>query len=327
MESPLKIILPGGSGQVGTLLARAFHAAGHDVTVLSRRPATEPWRSALWDGKTLGPWAETFESADVVVNLAGKNVNCRYTPENQREIMASRVDSTRVVGEAIARAEQPPKVWLQSSTATLYAHRYDAPNDEHTGIIGGHESGAPEKWRFSVEVAKAWEQAVDDAPTPATRKVKLRSAMIMSPDAGGIFDTLLRLVRLGLGGPAGNGRQYVSWIHEMDFVEALYWLTEHPLEGVVNLSSPNPLPYTDFMKTLRTAWGMPVGLPATEWMLAVGTFLLRTETELVLKSRRVVPTRLQESGFSFEYPDWRAAAENLCRRWREARGAGSARRT
>ena len=315
----MKIVIPGGSGQVGTLLARAFQKGGHEVVVLSRSAADTPWRSVIWDGKTLQAWAEEFEGADVVINLAGKNVNCRYTPENQQEILDSRIDSTRVVGEAIAQADQPPKVWLQSSTATIYSHRFDAPNDEVTGIIGGSEPDAPDKWGFSIEVAKAWEAAVDDAETPQTRKLKLRSAMIMSPDAGGIFDTLLRLVRFGLGGKAGDGKQYVSWIHEADFIQALYWLIAHPeLEGVVNLSSPHPLPYAAFMKALRESWGTPLGLPATRWMLEVGTFLLGTETELVLKSRRVVPTRLQASGFTFRYPHWADAADDLCRQWREA---------
>lgn len=314
----MKIIIPGGSGQVGTLLARSFHAEGHEVVVLSRSKIASDWGSAVWNSHTLGPWAETFEGADVVINLAGKNVNCRYTPENQREIMLSRLESTRIVGEAIANAKDPPKVWLQSSTATIYSHRYDAPNDEITGILGGSEPDAPDKWAYSIEVAKAWEAALDEAKTPQTRKLKLRSAMIMSPDPGGIFATLLGLVRLGLGGKAGDGRQYVSWIHETDFINALNWLIkEGSLEGVVNLSSPNPLPYSDFMKALRKSWGVPVGLPATKWMLELGTFLLRTETELVLKSRRVVPTRLQESGFSFQFPEWSGAAHDLCRRWRE----------
>ncbi len=302
------------------MLARAFLSDGHDVTVLSRQPTPGACHTALWNGKTLGPWAETFEGADVVINLAGKNVNCRYTPENKREIMRSRVDSTRVVGEAIAQCKRPPKLWLQSSTATIYAHRYDAPNGKITGIIGGNEPDAPRKWDYSVEVAKAWEAAVDEAKVPRTRTVQLRSAMIMSPDEGGIFATLLRLIQSGLGGKAGDGRQYVSWIHERDFVRALYWLIEHEeLEGAINLSSPNPLPYADFMRQLRESAGVPIGLPATEWMLDIGTWLLRTETELVLKSRRVAPARLLESGFSFDYPKWSGAADNLCERFKNRR--------
>jgi len=190
----MKIVLAGGTGQVGTILARAFHADGHDVAVLSRTPRTAPWRSLAWDGAHHGVWAREREGADVVVNLAGRSVNCRYTAENRRLITDSRVNSTRVVGEAIARAARPPRVWLQMSTATIYAHRYDAPNDETTGIIGGAESNAPDTWRFSIDVARSWERALAEAATPRTRKVALRSAMVMSLDRGGVFDTLLHLV-------------------------------------------------------------------------------------------------------------------------------------
>ena len=168
--------------------------------ILSRSPGPAPWRFVAWDAKTLGGWAREIDRAGVVINLAGRSVNCRYNARNRREIMESRVDSTRVVGEAIAAASRPPRVWLQASTATIYAHRYDAANDEATGILGGAEPGVPETWRFSIDVAKAWEAALDEAATPRTRKVKLRAAMVMSPDRGGIFDTLLGLVRRGLGG-------------------------------------------------------------------------------------------------------------------------------
>ncbi len=312
----MKIVIPGGSGQVGTLLARSFHRDGHEVIVLSRTPADAPWRTVTWDAQTLAPWTDELEKADVVINLAGRNVNCRYTSENRRLIKESRVNSTRVVGEAIAQAQNPPRVWLQASTATIYAHRYDAPNDEN-GIIGGHEPGVPETWRFSIDVATAWERALDDAATPRTRKVKLRSAMTMSPDRGGVFDTLLRLVRLGLGGRAGDGRQFVSWIHDEDFVRAIYWLIEHPqLDGAVNLAAPEPLPNAEFMRALRNAWGIPIGLPATAWMLEIGARVIRTETELILKSRRVVPGRLMNVGFKFHFPTWPEAARDLCERWK-----------
>jgi uncharacterized protein (TIGR01777 family) len=313
----MKIILPGGSGQVGVVLARAFSADRHEVVVLSRRPTAAPWRVVAWDAKTPGPWMAELDGADVVINLAGRSVNCRYNAANRREIMESRVDSTRVVGQAIGRAARPPRVWLQASTATIYAHRYDAPNDEITGIIGGNDPDAPASWRFSIEVATAWERAANDAVTPQTRKVLLRSAMTMSPDRGGVFDALLGLARRGLGGTSGDGRQFVSWIHDRDFIRAVYWLIEHELEGPINLASPNPIPNTSFMRALRSAWGIRVGLPANRWMLEVGTFLMRTETELVLKSRRVVPARLAQSGFTFDFPNWPEAAVDLCRRWRE----------
>jgi uncharacterized protein (TIGR01777 family) len=210
-------------------------------------------------------------------------------------------------------AARPPRVWLQASTATLYSHRYDGPNDEANGVIGGREEDAPDTWKFSIDVAQAWERACAEAQVPATRKVLLRSAMTMSPDPGGVFDTLLGLVRRGLGGAAGDGRQFVSWIHGDDFVRAVQWLIEHDdLEGVVNLASPHPLPNAEFMRILREAAGVRFGLPATSWMLEIGAVFLRTETELILKSRRVVPHRLLERGFAFQYPHWPDAARQLC---------------
>jgi uncharacterized protein len=320
----MKVVIPGGTGQVGTVLARAFVADGHDVVVLSRNPVPAPWRILRWDAATVGDWAAEIDGADAVINLAGRSVNCRYSARNRRLILDSRVNSTRAVGQAIARAARPPRVWLQASTATIYAHRYDASNDEAAGIIGGSEPDAPDTWRFSVDVAKAWEQAANETDTPRTRKVLLRSAMTMSPDRGGVFDVLLGLVRRGLGGASGNGRQFVSWIHDRDFVRAVYWLIDRDeLNGPVNVASPNPVPNAEFMRTLRKAWGIGFGLPASRWMLEVGAFFLRTETELILKSRRVVPGRLLQSGFEFQFPTWVEAAADLCRRWREARRSGT----
>jgi uncharacterized protein (TIGR01777 family) len=302
-------------------LAAAFHKSGHDVVVLSRKPTSAPWRVIAWDADTLGGWAAELEGAAVVINLAGRSVNCRYNAKNCRLIKESRVNSTRLVGEAIAQASCSPAVWLQASTATIYAHRYDAPNDETRGTIGGREPNAPDTWRFSIDVATSWEQAMDQAVTPHTRKVKMRSAMVMSPDRGGVFDTLLRLVRFGLGGAAGKGRQYVSWIHRDDFVRAIDWLIEHgEVAGAVNLAAPEPLPNAEFMRALREAWGIRFGLPAKQWMLEIGALLLRTETELILKSRRVIPGRLLQSGFTFQFPTWPEAARDLCHRWRDMHG-------
>ena len=316
----MKIVIPGGSGQVGTLLGRAFHRGGHEVIELSRRPlAARAWRVVKWDGRTLGAWTAELEAADAVINLAGRSVNCRYTAENRQQIMQSRVDSARAVGEAITKAKRPPRVWLQASTATIYAHRYDAANEERTGILGGSEPDVPDTWRFSIAVANAWEQAVTEAgPLRQTRTVLLRSAVTLSPDPGSAFEMLLRLVRFGLGGTSGDGRQYVSWIHEIDFIRAIYRLIEDDaLAGAVNLASPNPLPNAEFMRMLRAAWGIRFGLPASAWMLEVGAVFLRTETELILKSRRVVPGRLLEDGFRFEFPHWNDAARELCERWRK----------
>jgi uncharacterized protein (TIGR01777 family) len=313
----MKIIIPGGSGQVGTILSRAFRERGDEVVVLSRKPASAPWRVVQWDGETLGDWVSELEGADAVINLAGQSVQCRYTAENRKIITDSRIKSTRVVGDAISRGWKPPRVWLQASTATIYAHRYDAPNDEATGIVGGAEPGAPDSWRFSIDVATSWERAANEAATPLTRRVLMRSAIVMSPDHGGPFDTLLRLVRFGLGGVAGDGRQFMSWIHDVDFTRAVVWLIENEkLSGPVNLAAPNPLINAEFMRVLRSAWGMPIGLPATEWMLELGAYVLGSETELILKSRRVVPSRLLESGFDFKFPTWPEAARDLCSRSR-----------
>lgn len=309
----MKIVIPGGTGELGTLLAGAFTADGHDVVVLSRRAGSAPWRVVLWDGALPGEWTREIEGADVVINLAGRSINCRYNAAHRREIVESRVRSTHVVGATIAAAARPPRVWLQASTATIYAHRYDAPNDEPTGEIGGDETGVPETWRFSVDVAKSWEEAANAVDTPQTRKVLLRTAVVMSPRRGGAFDLLYRLVRLGLGGSAGDGRQFVSWIHHADFVEAVRWLIGSSLDGAVNVASPQPLPYREFIGRLRQAAGVRVGLPSTKWMIELGAFALRTESELILKSRRVHPRRLLEDGFAFRFPSWKEPSEDLIR--------------
>ncbi|GAB2690393.1 TIGR01777 family oxidoreductase [Kitasatospora kifunensis] len=313
----MKIVLPGGTGHVGRLLEREWTAAGHEVVILTRRSGGG--REVHWDGRTLGPWAEVIDGSDLVVNLAGRSVSCRYTPANLQAMMDSRVHSAQVVGEAIAAAARPPRVWLQMSTATIYAHRFDAANDEATGLLGGAEPGIPRYWAYSVEIAKAWERAQAQADTPQTRKVALRTAMVMSPGRGGAFDLLLRLARLGLGGPVAGGAQYMSWIHGRDLVRSLDFLTaREDLSGPVNLAAPNPLPYRDFMRGVRTAWGIPLGLPATRWLAELGAFALRSDTELLLKSRRVVPGRLLEAGFDFEYTHWPEAAADLVRRTRGA---------
>lgn len=312
----MRIVIPGGTGQVGGVLARAFRGRGDEVVVLGRTAAKGV---VPWDGRTLGPWAAAVDGAEVVVNLAGRSVNCRYTQANLDAMMRSRVDSTRVVGEAISRAAHPPRVWLQMSTATIYAHTFGAPNDEATGRIGGGERGLPTYWDVSVEIAKAWERTLAEALTPHTRRVALRSAMVMSPDRGGVFDVLLGLVKMGIGGAAAGGRQYVSWIHDSDFVRAVELLAaREDLDGPFNLASPNPLPQRELMAELRRAAGSYVGLPATRWMLEVGAFLLRTDTELLLKSRRVIPARLLEAGFVFDQPLWAAAADDLVARRRIA---------
>jgi hypothetical protein len=315
----MKVILAGGTGQIGRVLVRAFGESGDELVVLTRGGSANA-RIVRWDAKTIGPWAAALDGADVVINLAGRSVNCRYTPANLKALMRSRVESTRVIGEAIGRCERPPGVWLQMSTATIYAHRFDASNDETTGIIGGGERGAPAYWKWSIDIARAWEHALETADTPSTRKVTLRAAMVMSPDEGGIFDTLYRLSRLWLGGPVAGGEQYISWIHETDFARALRFLIERDdIAGAVNVAAPTPLPQREFMAAVRRAVGIPVGLPATKWMLGIGAFFMRSDTELLLKSRRVIPGRLSDAGFAFCYPVWPGAAEDLV--LRSLRGA------
>jgi uncharacterized protein len=311
-----KYVLAGGTGQVGAVLRRHLAAAGHEVVVLTRRPG-RPGEVA-WDGRTVEPgWAGEVDGSDVVVNLAGRSVSCRYTPANLREMMDSRVDSARAVGEAVARAQRPPRVWFQMSTATIYAHRFDAPHDEATGVIGGDEPGVPGYWGYSVEIAKRWEAAQAEAELPATRRVALRAAMVMSPDRGGVFDVLSRMARLGAGGPVAGGAQYVSWIADRDLVRALDFLVEHDgLDGPVNLAAPGPLPQREFMRELRRAWRVPVGLPATRWMAEAGALVMRSDTELLLKSRRVVPGRLLGAGFAFTHGQWPEAARDLVARAR-----------
>ena len=320
----MKIVIPGGSGHLGTILARAFHPQ-HEVVVLTRRPGLRPWRTVAWDGITAGPWVGEIDGADVVINLAGRSVDCRYTERHRREILSTRVESTRAVGNAIAAVRNPPHVWLQASTATIYAHRYDAANDEDHGILGGSEPDAPNAWHFSIDVARQWEQAMDDANTPRTRKVKMRSAMVMTPDAGTPFAIFLRLVQFGLGGKAGDGRQFVSWVHHDDFVRAIRFLIDQRfLSGVVNIAAPNPLPNADFMKAIREAWGISFGIGAGRRLLEVGAFLHRTETELLLKSRRVISGRLMQNGFQFRHPNWPDAARELCDEWRALHGGRTA---
>jgi uncharacterized protein len=319
----LRIVLPGGSGQVGRMLARFFQERGHHVTVLTRSPYTAPWQTVHWDGQSLGSWVETLEGADVCIHLSGRSINCRYTARNRRELHDSRIGPTRLLHQAFACLVNPPRLWMNASTATIYRHSLDKAMDEATGEIGGNElisphHRAPEKWNWTVELVKDWESAFFSTATPRTRKIALRTALVFSPAPGSVFATLSHLVRAGLGGTQGNGRQLVSWMHESDYARALEFLIAHEgIEGPVNLSAPHPLPNREFMAALREAWDVPNGLPAPAALLAIGMFFLRTEPELVLKSRYVIPGRLLDAGFQFEFPTWPEAARELVRQWRQ----------
>lgn len=306
-----KIVIAGGSGFLGRALAAHFHKSGFLVTILTRSPkAADDATEIGWDARTTGDWARELENAVAVINLTGRSVNCRYHERNRRLILDSRILSTRVIGQAIARCKSPPAVWLNASTATIYKHALGPAWDE-SGQIGSTPEGMDE---FSIEVATAWERAFNEAKTPATRKIAMRAAMVFGLGRNSVFPMLRRLTRLGLGGKMGSGRQFVSWIHEDDFCRAVEWLiADDSFSGVVNIAAPNPVTNAEMMRIFRETFGIPIGLPAAKWMLEIGTFLLRTETELVIKSRHVVPRRLIESGFVFNFPFLDTAVEELCR--------------
>lgn len=305
-----RIILAGGSGFLGRVLARELLSRGQEVIVLTRSPRNgqDGVNEVAWDGKTLGNWAKELDRAAAVINLAGRSVNCRYHARNRREILESRIQPTRVLGEAIARCASPPRVWLNASTATIYKHTFGPAWDE-----AGDTGGTPAvKDEFSVDVATVWERAFAEARTRATRKIVLRSAMVLGIAPNSVFPTLRRLVRLGLGGRMADGRQYVSWIHQDDFCRAIDWLLQREdFNGVVNLAAANPVTNAEMMSALCKVCRVPFGLPATRWMLEIGAFFLRTETELILKSRRVTSGRLLASGFQFRFPELRGALRDL----------------
>jgi uncharacterized protein len=293
-----RIIIAGGRGYLGTVLARYFRKTW-EVVILSRKPMTSfdsehNIRFVHWDGQSLGNWTKELEGAEVVINLAGKSVNCRYNKKNKQEIFDSRTNATTIIGKAIKLVATPPKLWINSSSATIYRHAEDKDMDELEGEIGEG---------FSVEVAKRWEKTFYDFNIKNIRKIALRTAIVLGKTEG-VMLRLLNLVKFGLGGKNASGSQFVSWIHENDFCRAVSFLIEQEqIGGNVNLSSPNPITNDFLMKSIRKIKKISFGLPATKWMLKIGAFLLGTETELILKSRRVIPRRLLKSGFVFQYPN------------------------
>jgi len=305
-----RIVIAGGTGFLGTVLAKHFAAQHCDVLVFTRqpKPRSDGVREIAWDGETVGDWAAELEGAEAVINLCGKSVDCRYTAKNRKLLIESRTKPARAIGQAIAKCKVPPRVWLNASSATLYKHTFDTPMDED-GVQGAtHEA----KDEFSIEIINQWERAVNEVPTPKTRKVLLRTTMVLGLSRNSVVPVLRRLTKLGLGGRMGSGRQYVSWMHQDDFRRAVEWLLDHEqITGPVNMAAPNPLPNAEMMRIFREQCGMPIGLPATEWMLEIGAFFIRTETELIIKSRRVVPGRLLASGFQFRFPNFREALAEL----------------
>jgi NAD dependent epimerase/dehydratase family enzyme len=308
-------VIAGASGFMGANFVEHFRESGAEVATIGR---TAPVR---W-GQTAAI-TDLLEGAELLVNLAGKSVNCRYNESNRAEILRSRVDTTAELAEAIRACETPPALWVNSSTATIYRHAEDRAMTESTGELGEG---------FSVEVARAWESAFFAGELPGTRRVALRLAIVLG--RGGALTPMLMLARFGLGGPqldgrwvptktrvaagtfhrfrARGGRQRFSWIHIADVLGIIEFLRDRDdLDGVFNASSPNPTDNRTLMRTIRKVLGIPAGLPAFRWMTELGAIGIRTETELILKSRWVVPERLSAAGFSFEYPDLEQALRQI----------------
>lgn len=299
-----KIILAGGSGFLGQGIIKKFNSPVTQIVVLTRAASRQDKNITYinWDGKTLGAWALSLEGADALINLTGKSINTRYTEKNKSEIISSRVQAAKVLGEAVMNSQNPPKVWLNCSSAAIYPFSEERPADEYTAQAG---SG------FTYEVCRQWEQSFNASITPKTRKAALRITMVLGK-SGGVLPVMVKLARAGLGGQMGSGRQYTSWIHEQDFLNAILFIIENEnCSGAYNLTAPEPITNKQFMKLLRLQLHKKIGLPAASWMMAIGAFFLRTETELMLKSRRVVPTRLLHEGFKFSFSELHAALGDL----------------
>lgn len=298
-----KMVIAAGTGFLGTVLIDFFKESYQEIIVLTRGKSEKKNNVVFvhWNAKSLTGWESVLENADVLINLAGKSVDCRYTPENKAAILSSRIDSTRVLNEAVLKCKNPPKHFINSSTATIYRHSEDKQMDEYSGEIGND---------FSMNVAKSWEEAFYDVETDKTLKTAVRTSIVLGKK-GGAFIPLKRLTKFGFGGKVGNGNQFVSWIHELDFARAIDFIIDKRLIGNINVVSSKPERNVDFMDKLRQAVRIPFGIPISKTMLKIGAKIIQTEPELVLKSRNVVPKRLTENGFTFEYHDLEKAFKNL----------------
>jgi hypothetical protein len=300
-----RVILAGGSGFLGQELAAALNERGYEIVVLGRgRSRTVgSTRHVQWDGHTLGDWAHEIEGAKAIVNLTGRSVNCRHTPEHRREIMESRVNSVRVLGEAVGRSAAPPAVWVQASSLAIYGDAGDRWCDEDSP----HAEG------FSEEVCKRWEAELERISAPGLRKVVMRIGIVLDARKGAL-PVLARLTRLFLGGRVGHGRQYISWIHVADLVRMFVKAIERPdLSGVFNVTGPNPVTNAEFMSELRRALHRPWSPPVPALATRIGAFFMRTEPSLALSGRRCRPKRFLENGFQFEFPTLRGALADLYR--------------
>jgi len=299
-----KVVLAGGNGYLGHVLAKHFSSITDEIVILSRKaqPAQGNIKTMVWDGKTTGDWTSALKNADLLVNLCGKNVNCRYTEKNKKEIFDSRLIPTGLLGKAIEGIKDQPKLWINITSATIYRHAEDHYQDEFTGEIGEG---------FSIEVCKAWENSFFETNTPNTRKIALRMGIVMGK-TDGAFPRLLNLVKAGMGGKQGNGQQYVSWVHEQDVALSIEWLLQQDkIAGIINCTAPEPVKNDVLMSAIRKTYGINFGLPTPAWLLAVGAKIIGTETELILKSRWVKPTILLNSGFAFKYPTIELAVEDI----------------
>ncbi len=298
-----KIVLAGGNGYLGTVLASHFSRITDEVIILSRKPKpdSDNIRTIYWDGKTEGDWIRHLENADLLVNLCGKNVNCRYTRENRKQIIASRVVPTELLGKVINEMTNPPALWINITSATIYRHAVDHSQDEVEGQEG---------YGFSIDVCRQWETSFWKYQTAKTRRVALRMAIVLGRHDGA-FPRILNLVKTGMGGRQGDGSQMVSWIHERDAAGVIEWLIQHPLEGVINCAAPEAISNNELMKTVRKAYGIPFGLPTPQWLLEIGAKLIGTETELILKSRWVNPKRLIDNGYPFLFSNISPAVHDI----------------
>ncbi|HBD25251.1 TIGR01777 family oxidoreductase [Flavobacterium sp.] len=298
-----KLIIAAGTGFLGNVLIQHFKNKFEEIVILTRGKSEikNQIKHLNWNAKSFSGWEKELENVDVVINLAGKSVDCRYTEKNKAEILASRIDSTKILNEAILQCKNPPKHFINSSTATIYSHSEDKEMDEYTGEIGND---------FSMNVAKTWEKTFYEYETQNTLKTAIRTSIVLGKN-GGAFIPLKRITQLGLGGKNGNGKQFISWIQEKDFVRAVEFIIEKKLSGSINVVSPKPIRNEEFMKKLQKAIGITFGLPISKSLLEFGAKIIKTETELVLKSRNVIPKRLTENGFEFEFADLDKTLKNL----------------
>jgi uncharacterized protein (TIGR01777 family) len=298
-----KIVLAAGTGFLGKILVDHFKGKFEEIIVLTRGESKtiDTIKYVNWNAKKLSGWEKELENTDILINLTGKSVDCRYTEFNKNEILNSRIDSTKILNQAVLQCKNPPVHWLNSSTSTIYRHSIDKEMDEYSGEIGND---------FSMNVAKSWEKSFFETETPKTLKTALRTSIVLGKK-GGAFLPLKNLAKFGFGGKQGNGNQFVSWIHEEDFARAIEFIIDKKIVGVINIVSPKPIKNNDFMKTLRKSLNVAIGIPVGERLLKIGAKLIGTESELVLKSRNVIPKRLTENGFDFEYGDLKKTFDNL----------------